>query len=121
VLIPRLGLLGAAIGAGAGIAIEQILSAAWAMRRLRLSANADLLPQIWRCVVATGAMAAVLWQTGLGWVTMDLTRLPLAVAAGALVYGAALFGLWGSTGRPAGPEADLLALLGRVLRRPRVA
>ncbi len=57
ILIPKLGLFGAALAAGAGIAVEQIVSAAWAMRRLGLSGPRDLAPQIWRVAVATAVMA----------------------------------------------------------------
>jgi lipopolysaccharide exporter len=116
-LIPRFGLLGAALAAGVGIAVEQGLSGLWAMRRLHLSLPRDLLPQIWRCVLATAGMAAVLWATGLGWREMATPFLIAAVALGAATYGAALAGLWILAGRPAGPEMDLLALTGRLLRR----
>lgn len=112
-LIPRLGLLGAALAAGAGIAVEQIVSAAWAMRRLGLSGPRDLAPQIWRITAATAFMAAALSQSGLGWCEMGLGQMALAIALGAVVYVGALAGLWLLCGRPAGPEADAVALIGR--------
>ncbi len=112
-LIPRLGLLGAALAAGAGIAVEQIVSAAWAMRRLGLSGPRDLAPQIWRITAATALMAAALSQSGLGWCDMGLGQMALAIALGAVVYVGALAGLWLLCGRPAGPEADAVALIGR--------
>ncbi len=112
-LIPRLGLLGAALAAGAGIAVEQIVSAAWAMRRLGLSGPRDLAPQIWRITAATALMAAVLSQSGLGWCEMGLGQMALAITLGAVVYVGALAGLWLLCGRPAGPEADAVALIGR--------
>ena len=118
-LIPRFGLLGAALAASAGIAVEQLCSAAWALRRLGLSVTADFVPAIWRGVCATAVMALALWQTQLGWVSMDLYRLPLAIVAGAIVYAGTLLALWRLTGRPLGPESDTLtlarALLGRAI------
>lgn len=112
-LIPRLGLLGAALAAGAGIAVEQIVSAAWAMRRLGLSGPRDLAPQIWRITAATALMAVALSQSRLGWCEMGLGQMALAIALGAVVYVGALAGLWLLAGRPAGPEADAVALIGR--------
>lgn len=116
-LIPRLGLTGAALAAGAGIAVEQALSAVWAMRRLGLSLWSDLLPQVARCVLASGAMALALWGAGLGWRDMDLILLPVAIGFGAVCYAAALFGCWQLAGRPPGPEASALALGARLRRR----
>ncbi len=112
-LIPRLGLTGAALAAGGGIVLEQAMSAIWAMRRLNLSLFADLMPQVWRCVLATAAMAGAMWMAGLGWRAMGVIWLPVAILLGAAVYGLALLGLWALAGRPAGPEADMLALLRR--------
>ena len=73
------------------------------MRRLGLSVAADLLPQIWRCVLATVAMALVLWAMGLGWRPMEMALLPVAIGVGAVVYAASLIVLWSVSGRPAGP------------------
>ncbi len=112
-LVPRLGLTGAALAASAGIVLEQGLSAVWAMRRLRLSLAADLLPQVWRGVLATSAMAASLWFAGLGWRAIGPIWLVSAILLGAGVYGVALLLLWAMAGRPPGPEADMLALLRR--------
>ncbi len=109
-LIPPLGLFGAALAAGCGIAVEQLCSAGWAMRRLGLSVVGDFVPAIWRTVCATAVMALALWQTGLGWVALDVYRLPLAVLTGAIVYAATLLALWRLTGRPLGPESDTLTL-----------
>ena len=115
ILIPPLGLYGAALAAGAGIAVEQSLSAVWAMRRLGLSPVCGLGPLMWRCVIATAAMAGVLWWSGLGWQGIGVLGMIGAIAVGAVSYGLVLLGLWLVCGRPVGPEADLLALL---LRKP---
>lgn len=116
-LIPRFGLVGAALAAGSGIALEQFASAVWALRRLRLSVANDFMPVIWRVVCATAIMALVLWRTGLGWVTTDLSQLPLAIATGAVSYAVSLLALWRLAGSPSGPESDALALARTRLRR----
>ena len=114
VLIPPLGLIGAALAAGAGIFVEQTLAAVWAMRRLHLAPWA-LLPLIWRCFLATASMGAMLWLAGLGWQNVGVPAMAIAVPLGAAVYGAVLASLWLICGRPVGPEADLFALLSRRL------
>ena len=113
-LIPPLGLVGAALAAGAGIVVEQALAAIWAMRRLHLPPFA-LLPLLWRCVLATVVMAVSLWSAGLGWSDSSVLKLAVAVPLGAIAYAAALFALWLLAGRPDGPEKDLLALVSRRL------
>ncbi len=118
VLIPRLGLSGAALAAAAGIALEQALSGWWAMRRLRLSLGRDLLPAIWRCVLATAAMAAALWAIRPGLARDDAALVSGGDPAGRGRLLACCSSRCGSlAGRPAGPEADLLELTGRALRR----
>ncbi|MDT7953699.1 MAG: polysaccharide biosynthesis C-terminal domain-containing protein, partial [Acetobacteraceae bacterium] len=116
VLIPPLGLVGAAIAAGAGIAVEQSLSAVWAMRRLGLPLG-SLAPLMWRCLVATGCMAAVLAGSGLGWRNLTIPAMAGAILLGAVVYGLTLAALWLAAGRPAGAEADMLVLARRALGR----
>ncbi len=111
-LIPPLGLFGAALAAGAGIAVEQTMSAVWAMRRLELPLR-RLAPLMWRCVVATGAMAAALAVTGLGWRDIGVLAMGGAILVGAAVYALVLMALWLAAGRPAGPEADMLGLVRR--------
>jgi len=122
-LIPPLGLTGAAIAAAVGIVVEQAIAAVYAMRRLHLSPARDLLPQMWRCLLATGAMGASLWGAGLGWTVFPAAWLPAAVALGAGVYLFLLAALWWIAGRPAGPEADVLAMLRQAVfrRGPRAA
>ena len=116
VLIPPLGLFGAALAAGAGIAVEQTLSAVWAMRRLDLPLR-RLGPLMWRCVVATAAMAAVLTASGLGWRSMSVQAMAGTIVLGAVVYAGVLLVSWLVAGRPAGAEADMLGLIRRVAGR----
>ena len=123
-LIPQWGLAGAALAAACGIATEQVFAAAFAMRSLRVSFKSDLVPQVWRCLLATAAMAAALWATGLGWQPVLGPAAMVAgetVIVGAAAYLLTLALLWLLAGRPAGPEADLSALLLRAIRRPRPA
>ncbi len=119
-LIPLYGLPGAAMAAGIGIVAEQAFSAAFAMRSLGLSALRDVMPRVWRGVLATAVMAAVLAWTGLGWQVDPngpVLALAGAAAAGALTYGVALAGLWWAAGRPEGPERDIATLARQALRR----
>ena len=121
-LIPGFGLAGASIAAAIGIAVEQVASAGFAMRTLRLSLLTDLLPVLWRCLLATAVMAAALWATGLGWRPAASAPLMMAeaVGLGAAVYVAALGLAWLASGRPDGPEADVLTLVQQALRRLRL-
>ncbi len=111
-LIPTLGVFGAALAAGAGIAVEQSLSAVWAMRRLGLPLG-RLAPLMWRCIAATGAMAAVLAGSGLGWRDIGVAAMAGAILMGAAAYALVLLALWLAAGRPTGPEADVLAMIRR--------
>jgi lipopolysaccharide exporter len=115
-LIPPLGLTGAAVGAAVGVVLERALTVATALRRFRVGGWA-LLGHVWRPVMAAAAMALVLAATGLGW-SDDPDPLPLveAVTCGGLVYAAVLAAGWWLAGRPPGAEADVLVLLRRVAR-----
>ncbi len=125
VLIAAFGLPGAAAAWAISVSAENLLYIAVAFRRFRIR-GVDLLRQIWRAAVAGAVMAAVLTATGLGWSAASITTSPIwtlaaAVALGASVYVAVLLGTWFACGRPAGGEADLLALAGRFIPRRRPA
>jgi lipopolysaccharide exporter len=122
-LVPRLGLVGAAIAVAVAVVLEQLLFVVMTCRHFKVSPWA-LLERLWRILAATGAMAGVLAWAGLGWhataalTAGDLTReLVLAITVGIAVYTLALLGLWLTSGRPAGAEADALALLVRLRDR----
>ena len=111
-LIPGFGATGAAMAAAIAIGVEQGLMIATALRRFGIGFR-GLLAQVWRPVLATGAMGVVLWGFGLGWAPGD--GLVVGVVVGAGVFVAGLLGAWLLAGRPAGAEADLLGLV-----RPRL-
>ena len=111
-LIPGFGATGAAMAAAIAIGVEQGLMIATALRRFGIGFR-GLLAQVWRPVLATGAMGVVLWGFGLGWAPGDGLLVGVVVGAGVFVVG--LLGAWLLAGRPAGAEADLLGLV-----RPRL-
>ena len=111
-LIPGFGATGAAMAAAIAIGVEQGLMIATALRRFGIGFR-GLLAQVWRPVLATGAMGVVLWGFGLGWAPGEGLVVGVVVGAGVFVVG--LLGAWLLAGRPAGAEADLLGLV-----RPRL-
>jgi O-antigen/teichoic acid export membrane protein len=120
--IGRLGLYGAAIAAAIAICFEQWLYVLMTLRRIALKL-ADLLRATWRCLLATGAMAGVLLEAGLGRHLpsaspgMMARQLLLAVIAGAATYTIVLLAVWLAAGQPDGPETDFLALGRRLAGR----
>ncbi|HEY8289372.1 MAG TPA: oligosaccharide flippase family protein [Acetobacteraceae bacterium] len=127
-LIPGFGLTGAAWAVGLSIAAEQALTLAVAFRHFGVSAR-SLAMHAWRPVGASAAMTLVLWWSGLGWQPAahgdGAGALATAVMVGAAAYLASLLAAWWVAGRPAGPEADILAVLRRAMpdsqRRPKQA
>ena len=119
VLIARMGLLGAAIAAAIAIACEQVLYVAMTMRHFAVHPS-RLLRHTWRGLLATTAMAVVLYDAGLGWHIATVGDGPLAlqllrdVTAGVAVYVAVLLAAWVAAGRPPGAETDFLALMRRL-------
>ena len=107
-LVPGYGATGAAIAAAIAIAAEQGAILATAMRRFG----------IWRPAVATAAMVAVLWGTGLGWlptvVGNGLWPLAAGIGVGAIVFATVLPTVWVVAGRPAGAEADAWAAIRKI-------
>ena len=116
-LVPRFGATGAAIAAAVAIGVEQGAILATAARRFGIGAGA-LAGQVWRPLVATAAMATVLWTTGLGWLPTGpenaLGALLAGGGVGAVVFVAVLPIAWIAAGRPAGAEADVLAVLRKI-------
>ena len=115
-LLPRLGLPGAAMAIGVSAMIEQFVVSAMACHQLRIGLIRDILPVMWRCLAATATMAGGLQALGLGW-GAEFGDLSPYVALfgvallGAVLYLATLVLLWRLCGKPSGPETDILALL----------
>lgn len=100
---------------------EQAVAIAIAVRRFRVR-PLDLARALWRSVLGAAAMAGALIWLGLGLAPAPhdpLGRLFGTAAAGAAVYVAVVGLAWLAAGRPDGPERDLLALAGGVVRRLR--
>jgi O-antigen/teichoic acid export membrane protein len=120
-LTPWLGLTGAALAVGGAVVAEHMLMVALAFRLLRLRL-ARLATALWRPTLAAVAMAVLLREAGLGWAAppdgswIAAGQLAEGVALGVSSYTLSLFLLWSLAGRPAGAEADLLGLAGRLLR-----
>jgi lipopolysaccharide exporter len=115
-LIPGFGLTGAAVGAAAAVVLEQALTVWTALRQFHIDPR-TMVSRIWRPVLATGAMAAMLAGTGAGW--SDDSGIPIlieAVLGGAATYIAVLLASWALAGQPDGAETDVLRLLRRVAR-----
>ena len=121
-LVKQLGILGAAIGAVAGMTLEHFMFLLIVFRHYGLRAIV-LARLVWRTIVAGSIMAAVLVLSGLGWTQTSgdmpsvIGTLVSAVILGATVYALALFGLWRISGHPPGAEADMLAVVTRLVRR----
>jgi O-antigen/teichoic acid export membrane protein len=117
-LIPRFGLLGAGFAVALGMVFDHLLYLAMTLRGFAIALTA-LLGRLWRSVLATAAMAAVLALSGFGGQHVASPALALlgGVALGVAVYGAVLLALWTLAGRPKGAERDALAALRR-LRYP---
>lgn len=112
VLIPRFGVMGAGFAAAVAIVLEQGATLTAAALRFRISAAA-LARGVWRPIAATAVMAGVLNQMGLSGSDTGVWPLALAILTGAGVYASVLLASWTAAGRPAGPEADILAWIRR--------
>ena len=113
-LIPNFGAVGAAAAIAVAIGVEQALTVAMALWRFGIGFGA-LAGNVWRPVLGTAVMTAVLWTAGLGWgVTVTdngLSQVCAAVALGVPVFACVLLGAWLAVGRPGGAEADVLVLI----------
>jgi len=115
-LIPRFGLLGAGIAVACGLVFDHLLYLAMTLRGFAIALPA-LLGRLWRSVLATAAMVAVLLLSGFGGpapAAGSALQLLAGVTVGVATYAAVLAALWLAAGRPAGGEADLLRLARRL-------
>jgi lipopolysaccharide exporter len=121
-LVGRFGILGAAVGAVSGMALEHLVFMMVTFRHFNLSL-VGLAKRIWRSIIAAAVMASMLVAAGTGWTqarggALDLVwTLAGATALGAAAYSLALAALWWLSGRTEGPESDLLTFAARLLRR----
>ena len=110
------GLVGAAVAFAAVRLIEPVVLSVVTFRTFAIRPG-DLLSRTWRCLVASTAMTILLVTSGLGWagaapnVAADIRQLLIASASGAATYATILFSLWLASGKPNGPEVDLLSIL----------
>src|SRR5579884_2662225 len=108
-LVLILGLKGGALAAALAIAAQQLLYLITMSRRTG-GGFGEFLSAIWRPLVATAAMAALLAACGLGWTQGPAgaagaaRTLMIACPSGAVVYAATVFGIWFAQGRPEGAE-----------------
>ena len=109
------GIPGAASAVGLALLLEQMGLAIRVFRRFEIGLG-DLLARIWRGLAASAAMAAFLVLSGVGWTAAGPSfrtatmQLLLSIAIGMAGYTGVLLGLWVLSGKPNGPEADLLEL-----------
>jgi len=122
VLLPWIGVVGAAVAVTASIFVEDVLYIGLTFRRFGGRAL-ELLAQIWRGLLAVACMAVVLVQAGLGWTPAIggpaalAMRLTAAVVLGSAVYVGVLLLAWIASGWPPGAEANGIAILTRFRRR----
>ena len=121
-LLPHYGLLGAGLALFTTALCEDV-AYVYLIKRYFSTSMTALLRSTWRLFAATGAMSGIFYGLGLGWTAVPGTRLELfwylglVVPFGAMLYGASLLALWSLSGRPPGPEADMLAYVRRRLSR----
>lgn len=124
VIAPVHGVVGVASAIAAINAVLVVADYAISTRILRVAAG-RFLAVVWRPVVASLAMCVAVWLTGslcapaidLGGHAVALAR---SAAIGAATYVAGVLALWHVSGRPAGAEQRIVALLAHYrARRPR--
>ena len=123
VVIPWGGLQAAAI-AVAGVLIASRFGTLFVTFRHFHIPLSSCLTRVWRSLAAVAVMALALWWSGLGWtprppdsIVACALQIAESVSLGASVYVAVVVGLWLACGRPAGGEADALAIARRMLDR----
>jgi O-antigen/teichoic acid export membrane protein len=125
-LVPAYGIMGATVASGIGMVFEYSTYVLLTCRRFALSAP-RFLARIWRSALATTVMAGALAAMGLGWSphpgtpVEQVIRLAEGSLTGAAIYTVMLAALWAASGRPNGPETDLLAFAADLVRKRRPA
>ena len=119
ILLPGGTLVTAAAVVAIVASMEQCAFITITLRRFDIRVR-HLLRAIYRSVFATLAMAASLMALGLGFVPVAdrfAAHLALDAATGGVIYAVVLVTSWYASGRPDGPERDLLNVLGRLGQR----
>lgn len=118
----RFGLVGAAVGTVIAVTLEEIAFLIVGFRRYGIT-SLDLLRNTWRILLASAAMALVLYAAGLGWsdagpdIDSILSRLLAACLLGAVTYCGVLAAGWWAVGRPAGAESYAVGVIVPALNR----
>jgi O-antigen/teichoic acid export membrane protein len=125
VLVPLLGLMGAALTVGVCVLLEEAIYLVVTFGRFHLRAVL-LLHHAWRPLLATAVMEAVLVLDGaLRWDMEGQTSFDLGLRVGGMVglgvvaYGVTLLLAWIAAGRPQGAETYLLSTVRRAMRTGR--
>lgn len=121
--ITQWGLVGAAVGAGLSLVIDQCFGLWAVLPRIGIRIG-QLAAALWRPVTASAGMAGALLLGGMAWRhATDLTTMGLILdlatrsMAGAATYLSVLAALWFLSGRPDGAERHILTMIRNRLRR----
>ena len=111
------GLWGVAVSRAVLVAVEGVAYAAVTGRAIGISGR-DWLDSLWRPVVATTAMALVLYFSNYGWIEpigtgglAEALRCGNAMLLGAGAYAIVLLACWAASGCPEGAETFILDLV----------
>lgn len=114
----RWGIEGIAIGATVSGCLALVLAAV-VLNRTIGTPYRSYVQILWRPLVSALLMVWLLKVTTLAHLSTPVPRLAASVAEGAIVYFVALISLWWASGRPAGPEATVVAMLASRFRAGR--
>ena len=127
ILIQKYALVGASLAIAITEFMRQLIFFGVAMNRLQITLIA-VVSKIWRSLAGSAVMAFVLYRLGLGWTnttaptTMGLgIQLMASISIGAITYTLSVLVLWLASGRPDGPEQEILNQLKSFAKRFRSA
>jgi PST family polysaccharide transporter len=98
-----------------------IPGAVFALNRVLPVDNRAVAARLWRPGLASALMALAVYTLHRDDIDVAAVRLIVDAATGAVSYTAALMALWWLSGRPAGPEASVVASVWAALRGWRMA
>jgi O-antigen/teichoic acid export membrane protein len=88
----------------------------WSVRRVLPVSIADFWSAVWRPIAAAALMAMAVTAIDPFLADNLAVRLALQIFAGAVAYAGGLLVLWTASGRPPGPEDDIIGCCHRVFR-----